>query len=32
MKELRDLLDEIRRMSVTEPTPFLTEEGFAAIL
>jgi len=32
VKELRDLLDEIRRMSVTEPTPFLTEEGFAAIL
>jgi hypothetical protein len=32
VKELRDLLDEIRRMSVSEPTPFLTEEGFAAIL
>lgn len=32
VKELRDLLDEIRRMSVTEPTPFLSEEGFAAIL
>jgi len=32
VKELRDLLDEIRRMSVAEPTPFLTEEGFAAIL
>ncbi|KAI0305219.1 hypothetical protein B0F90DRAFT_1625294 [Multifurca ochricompacta] len=32
VKELRDLLDEIRRMSVAEPTPFLSEEGFAAIL
>jgi hypothetical protein len=29
VKELRDLLDEIRRMSVSEPGP-LTEEGFAA--
>ncbi len=32
VKELRDLLDEIRRMSVTEPTPFLSEESFAATL
>ncbi|KAH9038516.1 hypothetical protein EDB85DRAFT_1932754 [Lactarius pseudohatsudake] len=32
VKELRDLLEEIRRMSVSEPTPFLSEEGFAAIL
>jgi hypothetical protein len=32
VKELRDLLDEIRRMSVSEPTPFLSEEGFAALL
>ncbi len=32
VKELRDLLNEIRRMSVVEPMPFLTEEGFAAIL
>ncbi|KAH9953798.1 hypothetical protein BC827DRAFT_1145417 [Russula dissimulans] len=32
VKELRDLLDEIRRMSVAEPAPFLSEEGFAAIL
>ena len=30
VKELRDLLDEIRRM--TETTPFLSEEGFAALL
>jgi len=32
VKELRDLLDEIRRMSVAEPMPFLSEEEFAAIL
>lgn len=32
VKELRDLLDEIRRMSVAEPEPFLSEEGLAAIL
>ncbi|KAI9452731.1 hypothetical protein F5148DRAFT_985858 [Russula earlei] len=32
VKELRDLLDEIRRMSVAEPPPFFSEEGFAAIL
>jgi len=32
VKELRDLLDEIRRMSMAEPIPFLSEEGFAAIL
>jgi len=32
VKELRDLLDEIRRMSVAEPAPFLSEEEFAAIL
>ena len=32
VKELRDLLDEIRRMSVAEPEPFLSEEGLAAML
>ena len=32
VKELRDLLDDIRRMSVSEPMPFLAEEGFAALL
>ena len=32
VKELRDLLDEIRQMSLDEPTPFLSEEGFAALL
>jgi hypothetical protein len=32
VKELRDLLDDIRRMSVAEPMPFLSEEGFAALL
>jgi hypothetical protein len=32
VKELRDLLDEIRRMTATETTPFLSEEGFAALL
>jgi hypothetical protein len=32
VKELRDLLDEIRRMSVGEPTPILSEESFAALL
>jgi hypothetical protein len=31
VRELRDLLNEIRRMSVVEPTPFV-EEGFAALL
>lgn len=31
VKELRDLLNEIRRMSVAEPSPF-SSEGFAAIL
>jgi hypothetical protein len=32
VKELRDLLDEIKRMSVAEPGPFSSEEGLAAIL
>ena len=32
VKELRDLLDEIKRMSLSEPSPFISEEGFAAIL
>jgi hypothetical protein len=32
VKELRDLLDEIRRMSVPEPAPLLSEEGLAVIL
>ena len=32
VKELRDLLDEIRRMTAAEPTSFLSEEGFAALL
>jgi hypothetical protein len=26
------LLDEIRKMTATETTPFLSEEGFAALL
>jgi hypothetical protein len=32
VKELRDLLDEIRRMSVADPAPLLPEEGLAAVL
>ena len=32
VRELRDLLNEIRRMSVAEPAPFLPEEAFAAAL
>jgi hypothetical protein len=32
VKELRDLIDDIRRMSISEPMPLLTEEGFAALL
>jgi hypothetical protein len=32
VKELRDLLDEIRRMSVADPGPLLPEEGLAAVI
>ena len=32
VKELRDLLDEIRRMSVAEPAPLLSEDGLAVVL